>query len=136
MNRKLGQVIKAALIALPLALPGVALAQSAGSPPTSNGTYDNTDKLNAPADKANAPQPESNTGVTPSDTTEKTPPAGSLDTSGTAKDSDKSLGGDINKAPEKMDSDSTTTTTKTTKTHKQSGKSDLDTPPPTSSDVK
>ena len=29
MNRKLGQVIKAALFALPLALPGVALAQSA-----------------------------------------------------------------------------------------------------------
>ena len=38
MNRKLGQLIKAALFALPLALPGVALAQSAGSSTGSSAT--------------------------------------------------------------------------------------------------
>ena len=38
MNRKLGQLIKAALFALPLALPGVALAQSAGSSQGSSAT--------------------------------------------------------------------------------------------------
>ena len=126
MNRKLGQVIKAALVALPLALPGVALAQSAGAP-TSNGTYDNTDKQNAPMDKSNQATPESSTGVTsPSDTTDKTPPAGSLDTSGAAKDTDRSTGGDINK-PNSMDSDtSTTTTTRSTNTKKSIKKSTSD----------
>ncbi|HEY2746135.1 MAG TPA: hypothetical protein VGL86_15975 [Polyangia bacterium] len=138
MNRKLGQLIKAALFALPLALPGVALAQSAGStPPTSNGTYDNADKQNqAPLDKSmqdkNGAQPESS-GVT-GDTTEKTPPAGDLDTSGTSKTTDhNAVGGDINK-PSKMDNDTTTTTTKHKKTIKKST-NDLDTGSNTGNDL-
>lgn len=43
MNRKLGQLIKAALFALPFALPGVALAQSAtGSTGSSSGAATDT----------------------------------------------------------------------------------------------
>ena len=139
MNRKLGQTIKAALIALPLALPGVALAQSAGDQPTSNGTYDNTDKQNAPTDRTKA-DPESAGGVT--GTTDTTPPAGSLDTSGTLKEHDKGVGGDINKAPDKMDTDSSETNTTTKKSTKKSttdmdkGTSGaIDSPPPASHDV-
>jgi hypothetical protein len=117
MNRKLGQLIKAALFALPLALPGVALAQSAGGSTTGSGSYDNTDKANQAApDKSmqdkSAPTPE-NSGTTPSpDTSDKTPPAGDLDNSGSSKMKDHdSTGGDINK-PSQMDNDTGTTTTK------------------------
>jgi hypothetical protein len=111
MNRKLGTLIKAAVFALPLALPGVALAQS----------YDNADKQNAPMDTDKAPdknvQPE---GVTPPSGEEKTPPAGSLDTSGTAKPSERGAGGDINKMPEGSQGSSETKTTKTKKSIKKS----------------
>ncbi len=127
MNRKLGQLMKAALFAVPLALPGVAFAQSAGSPPTT-GTYDNADKQNAPIDKSmqdkTGAQPESS-GVT-GDTGDKTPPAGDLDTSGTSKDHNNAAGGDINK-PSGMDT-GTTTTTKTKKsTTTKKSPSDSDT---------
>ena len=107
MNRKLGQLIKAAVITLPFALPGVALAQSAGSTSPSGGAYDNTNQpnQNAPVDKSmqeKGTTPES-TG-TPG-TPEKTPPAGDLDTSGTSKTTDhNAAGSDINK-PSKMDTD-------------------------------
>jgi|SwirhisoilCB2_FD_contig_61_1050208_length_995_multi_8_in_0_out_0_1 hypothetical protein len=130
MNRKLGTLIKAALFALPLALPGVALAQTADQPPTSNGTYDNADKQNAPIeDKSNldknVPQPESgSTGVTPDNA--RTPPAGSLDNSGSTKSNDNSVGGDINKTPEQMNSDTGNTTTTTTKSKKTIKKSTSD----------
>jgi hypothetical protein len=156
MNRKLGHLIKAAIVALPLALPGVALAQSAGtsgSTDTSNpaaqddatkgslgqdknlgnsntqgssgmssgGTLDQTDKQNAGS-------LGSSTGDTgPGDI--KTPPAGSLDTSGSAKSSDRGVGGDINKSDDtaNMNSDETTTTThkKIKKTVKRAAPSDL-----------
>jgi hypothetical protein len=124
MNRKLGQTIKAALIALPLALPGVALAQSAGDQPTSNGTYDNTDKQNAPTYNTKS-TPESAGGVT--GTTDTTPPAGSLDNN--------------NKAPDKMDSDTSETKTTTKKSIKKSttdmdkGTSGAIDTPPASNDV-
>src|SRR5262249_21277257 len=116
---------------VPLALPGVALAQGQGAP--AGGAYDNADKQNAPVDK-NAPmenkgaQPEGTTGVTPPE--EKTPPAGSLDTSGTAKPSDKNVGGDINKTPETSEGSSGTSSTMK-KTKKTIKKSTTDTNPST-----
>ncbi|MGZ3439449.1 MAG: hypothetical protein ACXVDD_08025, partial [Polyangia bacterium] len=155
MNRKLGQLIKATLFALPLALPGVALAQSAGgdvpapgsstksesstssttdtttlnkqdnankgyqdsqggssASGMSSGTMDNTDKQNAGT-------PDTK-GAGTSDV-DRTPPAGSLGTSGSSATSDRDLGGDINKSNDdtaKMNSDSTTTTRHQKKTKK------------------
>jgi hypothetical protein len=54
MNRKLGQLIKAALFALPFALPGVALAQSAtGSSGSPSGAA--TDTANPAAQDTNTP---------------------------------------------------------------------------------
>ena len=127
MNRKLGTLIKAALFALPLALPGVALAQSADQP-TSTGTYDNADKQNAPMqDKSNidktTPQPESgSTGVTPDSARTPPPSDNNLDTSGSTKSAEPGVGSDINKSPENMNSD-TSTTTRTTKIKKHVKKS-------------
>jgi hypothetical protein len=134
MNRKLGQLIKATLFVLPLALPGVALAQSAGGgdvPPgsssgsdngarstgTSAGTMDNTDKQNAGSQ---------DTGSTSKSDLDRNPPAGSLGTSGSSSTSDRDIGGDVNKP-----SDSTTTKQKNTKptenqTPTKDSKSDID----------
>jgi hypothetical protein len=165
MNRKLGQLIKAALFALPLALPGVALAQSAGggvtapgSSTTSESTTSTTDSTTRGAqDSANKGAQDSNSGSaatgmnsgtmdntdkqnagTPTPDTsgssdvDRTPPAGSLGTSGSATTGDRNIGGDINKSNDdtaKMNSDSATTTKhkKTTKKSvKHSTTSDLD----------
>jgi hypothetical protein len=143
MNRKLGHLIKAAIFALPLALPGVALAQSADkdNPPTQNdsnkgsldqdntvgnsnaqgssgmnsgGTLDQTDKQNA-----------GSLGATPSDT-ERNPPAGKLDTSGSSTSTDRGVGGDINKPSDtsNMNSETTTTTKKIKKSVKKTSPSD------------
>ncbi|HEX8951035.1 MAG TPA: hypothetical protein VF945_04280 [Polyangia bacterium] len=154
MNRKLGHWIKAALFALPLALPGVALAQSAtdtSSPSaqtpqapqdTSNkGSLEETNKETTGgsfdrADKQNAGSVDQ---TTPSQTTpseiDRTPPAGALDKSGPSTSSDRSIGGDINKSDDTMNMNSESTTTTTTK-QKKSKKIDKSAPSKdTSSDM-
>jgi hypothetical protein len=128
MNRKLGQLIKATLFALPFALPSVALAQSAGggaagtqdSAGSPTGTMDNTDKQNAGSLGDSSPSKSD---------PDRNPPAGTLGTSGSSSTSDRSVGGDINKSSDdaaKMNSDSTTTTKhkKTKKTVKHTTTSD------------
>ncbi len=121
MNRKLGQLIKAAIFTLPLALPGMAFAQSAGgsidtktndtaAPPAqeeNKGAIDESNKgVNSPqpgADEMNAnPQTGSKSDL------ERNPPAGSLDNSGSSKTKEPGVGGDINKSPDtNMDNDTT-----------------------------
>lgn len=150
MNRKLGQVIKAALFALPLALPGVALAQSTtdtDNPPaqdttnkgtleqkdntqgssgmssgSSTGTLDQTDKQNAGSPGNEAPgQPSQGAGGMgtgsqqgTSGTGDYTPPAGSLDKSGSSSTSDRNLGGDINKSDDTSNMNKESTGTEST----------------------
>ena len=142
MNRKLGQLIKATLFALPLALPGVALAQSADTAPGThdtadkgavqpesslgNGTMDNTDKQNAGSLGTSNPQDTSGTSKSDLD---RNPPPGSLGTSGSSSTSDRSVGGDINKPNDdtaNMNSDTMTNTKqkKTKKTVKSSTTTD------------
>jgi hypothetical protein len=143
MNRKLGQLIKATLFALPFALPGVALAQSADTTPGThdtankgalqqenslgNGTMDNTDKQNAGSLGTSNPQDTS--GTSKSDLDRK-PQPGSVGTSGSSSTSDRSVGGDINKANDdtpNMNSDSATSTKqkKTKKTVKPTTSTDF-----------
>ena len=64
MNRKLGQVIKAIVFAVPFALPGIALAQSAaGSSPTNDTTANQPDTAKPPAqDNANKGVDQNNLG--------------------------------------------------------------------------
>ena len=150
MNRKLGHLIKAAIFALPLALPGVALAQSAdtNTNPNNPSVQDDANKGSLDQDKTigNSNQQGSsgmnsggtldNTdkqnagslGTNPSDT-EPNPPAGKLDTSGSSTSGDRSVGGDINKSDDtsNMNSDTSRTTThkKIKKSVKKTSPSDL-----------
>jgi hypothetical protein len=141
MNLKLGQLLKATLFALPLALPGVALAQSADTAPGThdtnkgalqqenslgNGTMDNPDKQNAGSLGTSNPQDTNDTSKSELD---RNPPAGSLGTSGSSSTSDRSVGGDINKANDdtaNMNSNAATSTKhkKTKKTVKRTTTTD------------
>ena len=157
MNRKLGQMIKAAIFALPFALPGVALAQSAtGSTGSSaqdtanQGTLDQTQK---PSDEnagslgnSNSPSEQQPSGMGTgsqqgtSGTSDYNPPAGSLDKSGSSSTTDRNLGGDMNKSQDTsgMNKESTGTsgtTTKEKKSHKTSKRSTSESSSDTSSDM-
>jgi|SwirhisoilCB1_FD_contig_31_11396097_length_490_multi_6_in_0_out_0_1 hypothetical protein len=143
MNRKLGHLIKAAIFALPLALPGVALAQSADTTANNPPVQDDANKgsLNQDNSVGNSnaqgssgmnsggtldqtdKQNAGSLGTTPSDT----PPAGKLDTSGSSTSGDRSVGGDINKPNDttNMNSDTSTTTTHKKKSVKKSTTTDL-----------
>lgn len=158
MNRKLGQMIKAAIFALPFALPGVALAQSAtGSTGSSaqdsanQGTLDQTQK---PSDEnagslgnSNSPSEQQPSGMGTgsqqgtSGTSDYNPPAGSLDKSGSSSTTDRNLGGDMNKSDDtsgvnKESTDTSgSTTTKQKKSHKTSKRSTSESSSDTSSDM-
>jgi hypothetical protein len=142
MNRKLGHLLKATIIALPLALPAAALAQAAGDsntppsgsdtaiPPTNDTTNLGKDHAASPnsvggtmdnADKQNAGAP----GTTPT-----TPPAGSMDNSGSSTATDRNVGGDINKSSDDLKGDSTSTMTKQKTTKKKTIKNSTGTDVP------
>jgi hypothetical protein len=147
MNRKLGHLIKAAIFALPLALPGVALAQTADT--NTPGAQDDANKGSVPQDKSNVgnsnaqgssgmnsggtldqtdKQNAGSLGTSPG-TSDTNPPAGKLDTSGSSTSGDRGVGGDINKSNDSNMSSETTTTHKksTKKSTKRSSPSDSDT---------
>ena len=158
MNRKLGQMIKAAIFALPFALPGVALAQSAtGSTGSSaqdtanQGAVDQTQKpsdenagslgnSNSPSEQQPSEQQPSGMGTGSqqgtSGTSDYNPPAGSLDKSGSSSTTDRNLGGDMNKSDDTsgLNKESTGTTTKEKKSHKTSKRSTSESTSDTSRD--
>jgi len=119
MNRKLVHLVPAALLALPLALPGVALAQAQGGSTTGDFGGGTVGSRNQKPETGTMGDSTGTTGATTRGATGlgtgaqplgstsssdawSTPPAGSLGTSGSTRSSDRSVGGDINKSTRDM----------------------------------